>query len=279
MKVKAASFSLDDGTGKVLEGTDADFGIAAWQLEDLWRKLEVRMSKRIAAEEDEEVDLGDAEYGLSEEQVAEVMEKKIVEEALTDNEDESDGNDSDFGLSTVQLDSFSKPNSFPIEDSKRVAFRPWSWHVEGRSACKLRESRSFPAQSLSQVRVALLSTRQINDVTWYLFEVRDGASTTYFAKRYSDFVQLDKDLRRSAKKGGSVTHVPELPSKIPLAIFQAFLMEGFDKRREDGLRRFVETVVAQVKSVEDEPALQYFFGSTALGGVKAKQGTPARLVS
>jgi len=276
MKSKVAAYSLDDNPSEIKEGQDADFGLAVWQLDALWKKLQLRMSKRIAAEDDEEVDLADTDFGLSEEQVDVVMEKKVVREVLTDDEAESDANDSDFGISTGQIDSFSQPGSFAVDGESRARSRPWSWHVAGgEPACKFKHSVSFPATQAREVRlqarVALLSTRDIDGVKWYLLEACDGTITRYFAKRYSDFLRLDTALRRSAQRGGLVRHFPELPNKIPLAIFQALLIDGFEKRREDGLRRYAECVVSQVASFEDEPALRDFIGSTAIGSVQRKE--------
>jgi hypothetical protein len=118
-----------------------------------------------------------------------------------------------------------------------------------------------------------VSTRHFNDVTWYLFQVKEAGSETYFAKRYSEFHRLDRTLRRAQwhAGGGPLSYmiIPELPRKAPLGVIGALQLDGFYERRRDGLQRYAESIAAQVESLEEVPALQAFFGSSAVGGVQS----------
>uniref|UniRef100_A0A7S1AJW5 PX domain-containing protein n=1 Tax=Noctiluca scintillans TaxID=2966 RepID=A0A7S1AJW5_NOCSC len=211
--------------------------------------------------------------------------------ALTDEEAGSDANDSDYGLSEVQLGSFA--DVLDVHDGairRRVPARPRSVMAERvcagrrpaldrpRSRPAWRERSSFPCNRVSQVRsspsqlrVKLVSTRLVDEVTWYLFEVQGSGSSTYFVKRYSDFVRLNRTLRQGQRRGvGAMAHmyIPVLPGRIPLGLFQAFRLDGFHVRRREGLQRYVACLAVQVDSFDDVPALQAFFGSSAVGGVR-----------
>lgn len=327
----AQSFTLDDccssngeaGDGQSLTSTngdhDAAYGLADWQLEEVWRRLQIG-----AADTKGILHAAKSEIILGQPQLSEVM---VQEETLTDIDDNetNDGQDSDFGVSEAQMQSFCKaascPNFYqvvqpmpglPIRDPLRTPVlslrAPWRWRgYEESNASRILAHRrsSWDTSEISQrkdalmpsspnatrpqtaprtvptsceevfclprasapARVALLSSRMYNGVLWYLFQVRERESLRYFAKRYSDFSRLDQDLRRSAQRGSGIMCVPQLPKKLP-GFLQALHSESFLEKRREGLRCYVERVVEQVQSLDDDPALRMFFGSCAVGGVQ-----------
>lgn len=270
-------------------GTPLD-EIAFWECdeweENLWRRLGLgSIPKKIAPVEVEPP----------------ATSNTVVMEVLTD-EEGPDGEDSDYGLSEVQLGSFTDTDGAGTEQSQRG--RSWVENFRAdhgwgsfltrdkrrdrpRSQPSLRETSSFAnhhsflARS-SKVRICLVSTRHFNDVTWYLFQVKEEGNETYFAKRYSEFHRLDRALRRAQWHGGggplSYIIIPELPGRAPLGFIGALQLDGFYERRQEGLQRYAESIVAQVESLEEVPALQAFFGSSAVGGVQSVECQMSRAV-
>lgn len=115
-------------------------------------------------------------------------------------------------------------------------------------------------------RVVLVSSRELDGVTWYLFRVDDDGGQRLYMKRYSDFVRLDAALRAHPPAGRSRV-LPELPEKGSLGLRKKLDIMDFNAKRRDGLGNYMARLLADIQTFVEEPALMGFFDRDAPGRI------------
>ncbi|CAK0892034.1 unnamed protein product, partial [Prorocentrum cordatum] len=107
--------------------------------------------------------------------------------------------------------------------------------------------------------VDILGSRDVEGTTWYLFRVAESDVDFFFLKRYSDFVSLDKALRASADHRRNAVRPQELPESGLFGLRHKLDLGGFNARRLQALRAYMETLLTQVNKLDDDPSLASFF--------------------
>jgi len=107
--------------------------------------------------------------------------------------------------------------------------------------------------------IALVSSRRVRGVTWYLFRVSDGGEEWHHLKRYSDFARLDRLLRAVAPRARPHATLPGLPEAGKVGLRHRLGCRDFDGRRRQDLQTYVKVLAEQVGSLPEDPALHAFF--------------------
>jgi len=123
-------------------------------------------------------------------------------------------------------------------------------------------------QTLAQVTI--ISTSEINGVMWYTIQVQEGDTQIYCVKRYTDFVILDRKLRAHVNErtwgevhARRVSFIPEMPEAGIFGFRHTFDVGDFNVKRQDGLQKYLDTIVAQIPFLASDPIVEEFLWKDA----------------
>lgn len=108
----------------------------------------------------------------------------------------------------------------------------------------------------------IMSYRDIKGTQWYLVHVYGGGHEWFCGRRFTDFVRLDEALH----SGPGEVKLPKLPEKGTLGIRHMLDVGGFNEKRMEGLRNYLDVLFEQVSSTSDRPGLTDFFRGGLIDG-------------
>jgi hypothetical protein len=279
---------------------DSDFGLASWQLEDLWRCCFGDV-ERALTEAGSDSDGRDSDFGLSSRQITvlalnpasdegafqDVISDEVAADVLAPRDEVASPNEVTEPrqrtltassveerrvLASLMPDESEVPTPLSILHSHPTPVQ------QGEDPLTIERERSAGAVAPRETshlevrrvaakppRVAVLSSRAISGVTWYLLRVKERSDERVFIKRYADFKRLDRKLRRGVAAGEVVISIPHLPQKGVLGIRHRLDLGHFNADRLEGLRLYIEQLISQVQSLEDVSQLKNFLGPNAPG--------------
>jgi len=219
------------------EARDSDFGLSDRQLEDLWQRFEAGGTCRAAM--DNEFD-------------------RLVPSELQTSVDKRR---SDSGTSEEQLDD-STQHSEPSKGPSDSVPTHGTYPEQSVKDCQLLESLEyFLAKDVPQWKVSVASCRDIGSKSWYLLRIVIGDAKSYRMKQHSDFVEFDAKLReRLASRSGC--KLPDLPDHEAFGhggVETCARVVASSSTRIDAMQGYLEALVEQLPSPDEEPLLQTFF--------------------
>jgi len=110
----------------------------------------------------------------------------------------------------------------------------------------------------SLARVAIVSTYEIDGITWYLVWVQEGDTEIHCMKRYSNFVALDQKLRACEVHARQVKCIPEMPDASKLGLRPMFHAFELDAKMQEALEKYLDAIVAQIPSLDSDPIVEKF---------------------
>lgn len=122
-------------------------------------------------------------------------------------------------------------------------------------------------------KIVIINSRDIEGTTYYLVRIQsiaegDSGRTDeqYLKKRYSDFQRLDNALRKVIAEtpwgeAAPLAFLPALPDSGVLGLRHKLGVGEFMTRRQEGLQKYLDYVLSQVKTKDDQPALKAFLSS------------------
>jgi len=298
-ETQGSDLASDDSDGC----KDSDFGLASWQLEDLWRCC-LGDVERPMTEAGSDSDGRDSDFGISERQIdvlahtpaldEEATSGKVAhpDEALADEvavpgevalpDEVTELRKRTFTASSVEerrVLATLKPDESEVPAPLSILHSQPRPVEHGKDPLTIERQQLAGADGAPLVtshvevrrvaakppRVAVLSSRAINGVTWYLLRVKERGEERVFIKRYADFQRLDRKLRKGVAAGEVVITIPHLPQKGVLGIRHRLDLGHFNADRLEGLRLYIEQLISQVQSLGDVSQLKNFLGPNAPG--------------
>jgi hypothetical protein len=125
--------------------------------------------------------------------------------------------------------------------------------------------------SSRNVKISLISHREVANVTWYAFSVKEPqGEVRYYMKRYNDFTRLDDALREArgaTRRKLRLDGLPDLPESGMFGLRQALNIGDFRSRRTEGLGKYAQDLGKNLTALKEDPHLEAFFGVHARGRI------------
>mmetsp|Transcript_96382 Transcript_96382/g.276825 ORF Transcript_96382/g.276825 Transcript_96382/m.276825 type:complete len:329 (-) Transcript_96382:105-1091(-) len=294
---------LGDAEEDSADGSDSDFGLSDRQLCDIWSRFQESNEDMKGIEEetddartedpqaratrmdgDDEVicDRKDSDFGLSDWQLYQLRVRAGRSEARVSSGGSSSsrthlGSEASCGGGASPSLGSRGPVTDPLRafarekaSTQMSASTSWGRRPSAEDLMEEQLPRRDPEvqQRLHsapwRLEARLVSSREIDRVTWYLFKVEENEETRFYMKRFNDFKHLDRVLRVAVRPGRII---PALPSSGRFGLRHLLDLGDFNRKRVDGLRLYVEDLLCQVGSLTNDPALMRFFGRGAPGRV------------
>ncbi|CAK0799823.1 unnamed protein product, partial [Prorocentrum cordatum] len=129
--------------------------------------------------------------------------------------------------------------------------------VSQHSIARAKSRETISQQSfLHKPTCAIKSRQDLNGITWYEVQVTEGSEERSYLKRYSDFRRLHEQLLADKAK---VQEMPQLPTKGVLGVRHKLNLGNFNDKRQEDLQEYLRKLLAQLRSVAEESALDAFF--------------------
>lgn len=250
-----------------MEGVDSDYGISDRQMQAIWDKF--RDGNQIY--EEMAGNLAEAET-LSRKlsRGSRKMKSSITESASRRSEDSEGTATLATSADLKRVPSEALPVAAAIADARDAS----DAHISSGSP---HTSFNLPdtvggdygdSRGYKPVKAVIVSSREVDKVTWYLMKIEEGYETRLYMKRYSDFKKLDQQLRQEATPGRKLLN---LPTAGTFGIRHRFNLGDFNTKREQGLQRYLDQLLQQVHDLSGEKVVLHFLGPNALGRVTARQ--------
>jgi hypothetical protein len=274
----------DDEGGS--EASDSEYGLSDRQLEEIWQQFKADGSFEVALDDGDTAGSQDhrldAEFGLSEEQIAFLGRNcKPGEDPLRPfTTAKVDATPKPIMKEAIRVGNVQDPLQHFLKERRKSADEQTGSSCETQQQARrsLLEEQLPPRRPLAPIeqhhlldrrreKAVLVSSREKSGRTWYLFRIYDNGEERLFLKRYSDFKRLHASLLDEASLSRRNRPVPELPESGLFGLRQKLDLGDFKARRQSALQRYVAEICNGITSISDDPILKAFFGKVAPGRV------------